>query len=211
MQPRLSLSIFPVLAMLAACGDDIAADPTGTACTITERVRLAAPPEGWAHQAGDDYMLYRFPDFVLYSFDDRDDPARLFWRLDPCTGETTPFPSLAPGLGNVFLVDTAVGRVLYASDEVRDYYVVDRVDEPHLINGSAELMKALLWPMLATRRDLRDQRLAEEHASQPVQQEEAGDVGEGDVEHPDARGDHQTEGPDHQIRREVVPPLLAED
>ncbi|MEC7564557.1 MAG: hypothetical protein VX738_02640 [Planctomycetota bacterium] len=26
--------------------------------------------------------------------------------------------------------------------------LVDRVDEPHLINGSAELMKELLWPML---------------------------------------------------------------
>lgn len=26
--------------------------------------------------------------------------------------------------------------------------LVDRVDEPHLINGQAELMKALLWPML---------------------------------------------------------------
>lgn len=26
--------------------------------------------------------------------------------------------------------------------------LVDRVDEPHLINGAAELMKALLWPML---------------------------------------------------------------
>ena len=26
--------------------------------------------------------------------------------------------------------------------------LVDRVDEPHLINGSAELMRALLWPML---------------------------------------------------------------
>ena len=26
--------------------------------------------------------------------------------------------------------------------------LVDRVDEPHMINGSAELMKALLWPML---------------------------------------------------------------
>ncbi len=26
--------------------------------------------------------------------------------------------------------------------------LVDRVDEPHLINGSAELMKGLLWPML---------------------------------------------------------------
>ena len=26
--------------------------------------------------------------------------------------------------------------------------LVDRVDEPHLINGSAELMKAMLWPML---------------------------------------------------------------
>ena len=26
--------------------------------------------------------------------------------------------------------------------------IVDRVDEPHLINGSAELMKALIWPML---------------------------------------------------------------
>jgi hypothetical protein len=26
--------------------------------------------------------------------------------------------------------------------------LVDRIDEPHLVNGSAELMKALLWPML---------------------------------------------------------------
>jgi len=26
--------------------------------------------------------------------------------------------------------------------------LVDRVDEPHLINGSAELMRALIWPML---------------------------------------------------------------
>ena len=26
--------------------------------------------------------------------------------------------------------------------------LVDRVDEPHLINGSAELMKSLVWPML---------------------------------------------------------------
>ena len=26
--------------------------------------------------------------------------------------------------------------------------LVDRLDEPHLVNGSAELMKALLWPML---------------------------------------------------------------
>ncbi len=26
--------------------------------------------------------------------------------------------------------------------------LVDRIDEPHLINGSAELMKAVLWPML---------------------------------------------------------------
>jgi hypothetical protein len=26
--------------------------------------------------------------------------------------------------------------------------LVDRLDEPHLINGSVELMKALLWPML---------------------------------------------------------------
>jgi hypothetical protein len=28
------------------------------------------------------------------------------------------------------------------------FVLVDRVDEPHMINGSAELMRALLWPML---------------------------------------------------------------
>jgi hypothetical protein len=28
------------------------------------------------------------------------------------------------------------------------FVLVDRVDEPHLINGSAELMKSLVWPML---------------------------------------------------------------
>ncbi|HEY0133471.1 MAG TPA: hypothetical protein VGB85_05310, partial [Nannocystis sp.] len=65
MQPRLSVFVLPVLAVLTSCGDDIAADPTGTACTVTERVRLATPPEGWVLQADDEYQLHRFPDFIL--------------------------------------------------------------------------------------------------------------------------------------------------
>ena len=28
------------------------------------------------------------------------------------------------------------------------FVLVDRVDEPYLINGSADLMRALIWPML---------------------------------------------------------------
>lgn len=38
--------------------------------------------------------------------------------------------------------------ILQSLDHSGIIVLVDRVDEPHLINGSAELMKALLWPML---------------------------------------------------------------
>ena len=122
-------AVLPLVLVFTACSDEVAGTPLDTACKITARVRLADPPEGWTPGAGGKYRLHRFEDFVLYTFDDAKDPARLYWRLDPCTGETTPFPSLAPGLGNPFLLDTPVGRVLYAVKD-GDYFVVDRVDDP---------------------------------------------------------------------------------
>lgn len=130
MQSRLPVLLSSLALVLTACSDDVATTtPLGTACKITERVRLAAPPEGWAPEADGEYLLHRFEDFVLYTFDDRQDPERLYWRLDPCTGESTPFPSLAPGLQSPFIVETPAGRVLYAKKgDVR--YAVDRIDEP---------------------------------------------------------------------------------
>jgi len=115
--------------VLTACSDEVAGTPLDTACKITARVRLADPPAGWTPGTDGSYRLHRFQDFILYTFDDVKDPARLYWRLDPCTGETTPFPSLAPGLDSPFLLDTPAGRVLYARKN-GDYYVVDRVDDP---------------------------------------------------------------------------------
>jgi len=63
----------------------------------------------------------------------------------------------------------------------------------------------------SNRRDLRKDRLTEHDAPQRVQHEEAGNVRERDVKHPHARRDHQAERPDHEVRREVVPPLVAQD
>lgn len=103
-------------------------EPNG-ACTISERVRLVAPPEGWSVEQYGDYDFYVLEDFILYSFDEREDPERLFHRLDRCTGESTPFPSFTPGMQNPFIDNTPAGRVMYAH-RGQEYYVVDRLDEP---------------------------------------------------------------------------------
>lgn len=116
------------LTALAACSDDEPATPNA-ACEITERVRIAAPPADWSADATADYDLHVFGDLVLYTFDDHHDPERLYHRLDRCTGESAPFPSLTPGLQSPYVVDTAAGRVLYASKDDA-YYIVDRLDVP---------------------------------------------------------------------------------
>ena len=52
-----------------------------------------------------------------------------------------------PGYGYTRIRDTL--RSLGAPDKLRDWeQTVDRVDEPHLINGSPDKMRAFIWPML---------------------------------------------------------------
>ena len=122
--------ICPLLLLFTACGEDVAGVPESTgACTITERVRLVAPPVGWSLQQYGAYNFHVLDDFVLYTFDERDDPKGKFHRLDRCTGESTPFPSLALDMGTPFVLDTPAGQVMYAK-KGDDYYVVDRLDEP---------------------------------------------------------------------------------
>ncbi|MBL8826966.1 MAG: hypothetical protein JNM18_08245 [Planctomycetaceae bacterium] len=97
--------------------------------------------------------------------------ARLWWR---CRGivrqlrvvlrEVTPLRQL---LGN-FTADQLAGQPLPDKDRTDDRFellakfqavlnslgfagvlvIVDRLDEPHLVNGSPEQMRALIWPML---------------------------------------------------------------
>lgn len=116
---------------LAACGDDPENTEPEGACAITEHVRLLAPPEGWDFEAGGRFHFQVLGDAILYAFtdgDSRDDPDRLYWWLDRCTGETRPFPSLTPDLQSPYIIDTPAGRVLYARDARGAYYLVDRLD-----------------------------------------------------------------------------------
>ncbi len=120
----------PLILLSTACGEDIAGVPESTgACTITERVRLVAPAAGWMVQQYGEYDFHVLDDFILYTFDEREDPERLVHRLDRCTGESAPFPSFAPGMSNPFVLDTPAGQVMYAK-KGDDYYVVDRLDVP---------------------------------------------------------------------------------
>src|ERR1700694_2984828 len=60
------------------------------------------------------------------------------------------------------------------------------------------------------RSDLRQHGLPECQRARAVKQQKAHDIGEGDVEHADARNDYQPEDPDHQVRRQVIAELVAE-
>jgi len=71
-----------------------------------------------------------FGDHVLFTFDALDDPERVYWRLDRCTGELAEFTSLRPGLHNPYAIVTADGMVLYANDALGTDYIVDRLDVP---------------------------------------------------------------------------------
>lgn len=126
MHRRFTISLLPLLTILTACSDEVVID-SNAACEIREQVRIAAAPEGWAPDVFAEYELHVLGDLVLFTFDDRDDPERAYWRLDRCTGAAVPFPSLTPGLANPYVVNTPAGRVLYANKGYA-YYLVDRLD-----------------------------------------------------------------------------------
>ena len=52
--------------------------------------------------------------------------------------------------------------------------------------------------------------MAEESRAECAKQEEARDVRERDVKHADAGGDDQAEGPDHEVRGEIIAELMAQ-
>lgn len=120
-----------ILGVLSACGPETPAESGAeTACPITTPTRLVAAPEDFEPAEDAWYALYAFGDDILFTFDRFDDPAREYWRLDRCTGALEPYPSLAPGLHDPYMVDSQSGRVLYAHDDDLRQYVVDRFDEP---------------------------------------------------------------------------------
>lgn len=120
-----------LLLALSSCGPEAPAEPVAEgACPITAPTRLVAAPAGFEPVEEVEYGLYRFGDDILYTFDRHDDPDREYWRLNRCTGEAEPYPSLAPGLHNPYVVDTPAGRVLYGNDDAGRPYVIDRFDEP---------------------------------------------------------------------------------
>ena len=61
------------------------------------------------------------------------------------------------------------------------------------------------------RRDFRQQWTAHDQAAHGGERDEARDVGQGDMEHADARDDEEPEAPDHRVRRQLITPLMAED
>jgi len=58
-----------------------------------------------------------------------------------------PLP-MHPRTDDRYAMLTKFSGILRSLDVTGIIVIVDRVDEPHLINGSPELMKLLLWPML---------------------------------------------------------------
>lgn len=116
---------------LSACGPGLPDEPVvEAACPITAPTRLVAAPQGFEPAEDTYYGLHRFDDDLLFTFDRLDDPDREYWRLNRCTGEIEPYPSLAPGLHNPSVIDTPDARVLYATDDMGRPYVIDRFDEP---------------------------------------------------------------------------------
>ncbi|MCY1060137.1 hypothetical protein [Nannocystis sp. SCPEA4] len=116
--------------VLFACGPGTPDEPVvEAACPITEPNRLVAAPPDFQPAEDAYYGLHRFDDDILYTFDRLDDPEREYWRLNRCTGEAEPYPALAPGLHNPFVVHTPGGRILYGNDEAGRPYVIDRFDE----------------------------------------------------------------------------------
>lgn len=124
-----ALAPAPLLAMLLACGPEAPVVLDGeAACPITAPIRLVAAPEGFAPEEDAWYGLHGFGDDILFTFDRFDDPARVYWRLDRCTGEVEEYPALAPGFHHPYVIEAAAGRVLYGNDEAGRPHLLDRLD-----------------------------------------------------------------------------------
>lgn len=123
-------SISLVIALFA-CGPGLPDEPVvEAACPSTVPTRLVAAPQDFQPAEDAYYGLHGFDDDLLYTFDRFDDPDREYWRLNRCTGVLEPYPSLAPGLHNPYLIHTPSGRILYGNDDAGRPYVIDRFDEP---------------------------------------------------------------------------------
>lgn len=129
--PPLALSLL-ALSLLPACADDPALEhaPEGSACELTEPVRLAAAPDGFLPLRTVWYGFYAFGDHILFSFDPHTADDRTYWRVDRCGGEPEVYAPLAPGLHNVVALDTAEGPLLYANDDAGAHWILDRLDVP---------------------------------------------------------------------------------
>ncbi|WAS97972.1 hypothetical protein [Nannocystis punicea] len=128
--PALVASV--LLLAVPACGPESPApEPVGeAACPILAPTRLVAAPAGLEPAADARYDLHGFGDDLLFTFDRADDPDREYWHLNRCTGDLEPYPSLAPGLRDPYVINTAAGRVLYATDDDGRPFVLDRLDVP---------------------------------------------------------------------------------
>lgn len=118
--------------LVAACGEPVSDVPEALAgaCPVREPARLVAAPPGFVADLDTWYGLHVLGDHVLFTFDALDDPERVYWRLDRCTGDLAEFTSLAPGLHNPHAIPTEGGLVLYANDALGTDYIVDRLDVP---------------------------------------------------------------------------------
>lgn len=116
------------LVLVSACGPDPPAEVG--ACPLTAPERLVPAPDGTVPAEDAWYGLAVFGDDILFTFDRFDDPERVYWRLDRCTGVVEEYEALAPGLHNPYVVDAPGGRVLYANDAAGRPLIVDRMDEP---------------------------------------------------------------------------------
>ncbi|MDC0717215.1 hypothetical protein [Nannocystis bainbridge] len=164
-------SAIAALALLA-CREPTSHDPEvlAQACSVTEPARIVAAPPGFVAAPDAWYGLHVLGDDLLFTFDRLDDPRRTYWRLDRCTGELAPFPSLAPGLHNPYAITTDAGRIAYANDALGTHYLVDRLDiagddEPRPVPGLPEQLGGLQWGLSELPFVLHVERHASEHGA----------------------------------------------
>lgn len=120
-----------LLSLSLACGPETVAEaPVERACPITEPIRLVAAPASFEPEEDAWYGVYAFGDDVLFTMQRFDDPGREYWHYNRCTGDLRPYPPLAPGLHNPYVIEGDAGRIVVANDDDGRSFVVDRLDDP---------------------------------------------------------------------------------